>query len=223
MAQRNRVPHPTLDEELALWQKGYHVIGIDEVGRGAFAGPLVVGAVVYSPFFADSFRSLPETLREVHDSKMLPEKLRTLLAKEISSQAKYVAVSEISVKVINRVGVGKANQIGFRTAIQKIQKHFGSSKLFVLADGFHAKYVRGIGLRNQKAIVGGDKKNFSIASASIIAKVYRDNLMKKLSLQYIGYGLDRHKGYGTEIHRQHIGELGLTAIHRRDFCRNVLT
>lgn len=223
MVKRNSFPHPTLEEELELWKRGYSVIGIDEVGRGAFAGPLVVGAVVFPPFFSDkdtpNARSI---LNEVRDSKMLVSKKREALVSMIREVALTVQVAEVSVSVINKVGIGIANQIGFRKAIQKAQKYLNGKKLFVLVDGFHARYVRGIGLRNQKAIIKGDQKSVSIASASIIAKVYRDSLMSSCDKSLAMYQFSKHKGYGTKLHQGLLKKYGVSPFHRQAFCRNIL-
>ena len=219
---------PSFEEENILWKNGYYVIGVDEVGRGAFAGPLVVGAVVYPslPAFKETpYEESPlhKKLYGVRDSKMLSAKKRSFLETKINEMALTVCTAEVSVSEINKVGIGNANQIGFRKAIQKVQSLMPNKKLFVFVDGFKEKYVRGVGLKNQKAIVKGDQKSYSIASASIIAKVHRDNLMSKLSTKYNKYGFERHKGYGTKFHREKIKKFGLSDIHRKDFCRNIIT
>ncbi|EKD86903.1 MAG: hypothetical protein ACD_37C00107G0005 [uncultured bacterium] len=90
-------------------------------------------------------------------------------------------------------------------------------KRFVLADGFHVKYLRGIGLKNQKAIIGGDRKSISIAAASIIAKVERDKFMRDLNRVYPNYGFERNKGYGTRYHKEALKQFGLSQIHRTSF------
>lgn len=212
---------PTVDEEIALWNKGYWVVGVDEVGRGAFAGPLVVGAVVYPPFFHHNTQC-EKILSEVRDSKLLLPEKRVELSSCINKHSIAISLAEVSVRVINKVGVGRANQIGFRKAIQKIQKAFPDKKLFILVDGFHAKYVRGIGLKNQKAIIKGDQKSITIASASIIAKVHRDDIMTKLSRKFPRYLFAQHKGYGTAAHRSFLMKFGMTPIHREVFCRRSL-
>ena len=92
--------------------------------------------------------------------------------------------------------------------------------LVVLIDGFYVKYIKNIGLKNQKGIVGGDGISLSIAAASIIAKVHRDNHMKKLSAKYPKYHFDKNKGYGTLLHRQALSKFGPTRLHRTDFIKN---
>lgn len=236
---------PTFKEEKKLWKQGIkYVIGVDEVGRGAFAGPVTVAAVIFPNTLQDSTLSAStrSNLVEVNDSKMLSAKLREKLSPLIKRGSIY-SISTVSVKIINKVGIGKATEIAFRKAIIKIIKknnkklleitrpersRRGNLKLeiseqyFVLVDGFHIKYVKGIGLKNQKAIIKGDKKSFSIAAASIIAKVHRDNMMVKLSARYSDYGFEKHKGYGTKLHRDKIIKVGLTSLHRTAFCNTFL-
>lgn len=194
---------PTLDYEDELWKRGYKLVcGIDEVGRGSFAGPLVVGAVIF-PVGC-------ELIEGVADSKLLNPNQRKNLEFRIKSLAKAWAVAEIPVSEINNVGIGKATQIGFR----KVIKMFTQGVDFVLIDGF---YVRHFNRKKQWAVVKGDQKCFSIAAASIIAKVYRDGLMRELALKYPEYGFARHKGYGTKKHQESLAKCGLSRVHRKSF------
>lgn len=228
---------PKLDQEKKLWEKGYLVIGVDEVGRGAFAGPLVVGAVAFEP---TSNRSKIKELENlgINDSKKLTREKREKLAKEISERALCYATASISVPIINRVGIGKATHMAVRKVVGRIKYKVSSikqkkpeklnakyiihdTKYFLLIDAFYIKYVRGVGLANQKAIIHGDELSLSIAAASIIAKVYRDNLMRKLALKYPSYNLHQNKGYGTKDHRFAIREFGKTTIHREAFVRAI--
>ncbi len=226
---------PTFKEEKKLWKLGYkYIIGVDEVGRGAFAGPVTVAAVIFpSSLQGYSLSKLTRSiLVEVNDSKMLSPKKREELSPLIKKHSIY-SISTVSVRIINKVGIGKATEIAFRRSISSIMKKVLSidknseflihnSRFFLLVDGFHIKYVKGIGLKNQKAIVKGDKKSLSIAAASIIAKVYRDNIMIKLSKLYPEYDFDLHKGYGTKLHRDNILENGVTNLHRTAFCNSFL-
>lgn len=201
-------------EEKKLWKKGYEfIIGIDEVGRGAFAGPVVVGAVIFSKNVKIS--------DGINDSKLLSPRNREKLDKEIRTCAQFCSIAEIGLSVINKVGIGKATSIAFRKVIGKIISKFqiipNKNNIFVLVDGFHVKYIKGIGLKNQKAIIKGDRKSISIAAASIIAKVYRDDLMRSLHKKYPRYHFDINKGYGTKKHQAAIKKHGLSKIHRKSF------
>jgi ribonuclease HII len=203
-----KIQKPTFEEEALLWQKGIdHVIGLDEVGRGAFAGPLVAAGVVFSPFAAVS--------PEIHDSKLLSAAKREELSAVIRKQALSFAVVEISVAQIDRYGVGKANFAAFRKIVRQIKKQLADTNVFVLVDGFPVEQFK---KTQQKAIIKGDRKSISIAAASILAKVYRDNLMATLGEQFVEYNWQLNKGYGTLAHRQAIETYGLSRLHRSTFC-----
>ena len=202
---------PSFDEEKILWDLGFdYVLGIDEVGRGAFAGPIFAASVVFPKNLKASF------LDEVNDSKLLKPRKREELSEKIKEAALSFSIAGIEINLINKYGIGYANKMAFREVIaDTILKLKG--KHFVLVDGFHVKFVRGIGLKNQKAIVKGDQKSISIAAASILAKVERDKLMRKLGRVYPDYGFGRNKGYGTRKHQEAIREFGFTKIHRKSF------
>lgn len=194
---------PTLNIEKKLWNLGYHYIaGLDEVGRGSFAGPVVVGAVIFPKDII-----LPEGIA---DSKLLKPRQREKLELRIKNLAISWSIAEISVSVINKVGIGKATQMAFRKAIKNLEK----SPDFVLIDAF---YIKHLNRKRQKPIKDGDKVCASISAASIIAKVYRDKLMKKLAKKYPKYGFSKHKGYGTKAHQEAIRRYGLSRIHRKSF------
>lgn len=194
---------PTLDIEKKLWNSGYSMVcGVDEVGRGSFAGPVCVGAVI--------FPRDCEIIKGVADSKLLAPRQREELAIRIKNQAISWAVAEISISIINKVGIGKATQVAFRKAIKLLSK----PPDFILIDAF---YIKHLNRKRQKAIKDGDTICASISAASIIAKVYRDKLMKKLSKIYPQYGFAKHKGYGTKKHQEAIKKYGLSKIHRKSF------
>lgn len=194
---------PTFEYESALWAKGMqHIAGIDEVGRGCFAGPVVTAAVILSKDFS--------ACGEVDDSKLLSAKKRKVLAEIIKKEALAYAIAEISVGIINEIGIGKATQKAFQKAINNltIEPHF------ILIDAF---YIENVDRKKQKPIVHGDGISVSIAAASIIAKVYRDELMQQLHPQYAVYDFFTNKGYGTQKHREAIGKYGLCDLHRTSF------
>ncbi len=229
--------HPTFNEEQNLWNLGYtHIIGIDEVGRGAFAGPVVVGAVVFEKSIKGT-TGITSTIESIgiNDSKLLNPQKREQLEKEIKNSCGQFAIAEVGVSTINKVGIGKATFIAMRKAIQKIisnikfqilpipnQENSNSleipkQNLFVLVDGFRVKYIRGLGLKHQKAIIKGDQKSISIAAASILAKVHRDDIMRNLHERFPHYGFYENKGYGTRKHRDALQRYGLSKIHRTSF------
>ena len=199
-------PHmtaPTLEIESFLWQKGYrYIVGIDEVGRGSWAGPLVAAGVILPRNF-----QIPDGLA---DSKQVKPRTRSRLAKLITEKAIATYFAQISSTQIDKYGITKATADAFR----KIARKLIPMPDFCLIDAFHIKYFA---QKKQMAITGGDKICASIAAASIIAKVYRDNLMKKISYRYPQYGFAKHKGYGTKSHQQAIKKYGLLSIHRKSY------
>ena len=202
---------PSFEEERKLWNNGInYVIGIDEVGRGAFAGPIVAAGVVYKANFKYPF------LRQVRDSKLLNAKQREELSILIKEYSQNFEIQTIEVDYINKHGIGRANIAVFRKVLKRLISKFEGHDFYVLIDGFHGRYLPG-GIKKQKAIVKGDMKSLSIASASIIAKVYRDNLMKEASIEYPIYGFEQNKGYGTKYHRNALKTYGVSKFHRMNF------
>ena len=200
---------PSLDVEKSLWKKGYkYIAGIDEVGRGSWAGPVVAAAVILPHDF-----KIPENFG---DSKQLKPRQREKMTKVIKKTAVSWAIAEVPVLTINRLRIGKAIQIAFRKSLKDLHEKAD----FVIVDAFHIKHVN---RKNQKAIKKGDQKCVTIAAASIIAKVYRDDLMKKLSKKYPLYGFGKHKGYGTRNHQEAIKKFGFCQIHRTSYNLNYLT
>ncbi|MDO8570244.1 MAG: ribonuclease HII [Candidatus Daviesbacteria bacterium] len=194
---------PTLNIEKDLWKSGHkYICGLDEVGRGCFAGPVVVGAVIFP-----SDVVLPEGIA---DSKLLTPLKRKNLESRIKNEALCWAVGEISVDIINEKGIGEATQLAFALAV----KNLAQKPDFCLIDAFHIKYLEEF---KQKAIKNGDKICASISAGSIIAKVYRDELMVSLHDRYPEYGFSKHKGYGTLEHRNAIKKHGLSRVHRKSF------
>jgi len=165
----------------------------------------------------------------IDDSKRLTPKIRSKLAADIKDCCQDYALASESAATINRIGIVKATERAMRRAIRKILgykdiKILRAKKAFVLIDGFHVKYLPGIGLKQQKNIFDGDRKCLSIAAASIIAKVHRDDLMGKLGSRrrYKKYGWEKNKGYGTKDHIKAIKKYGLTKLHRKLFVRKIV-
>lgn len=194
---------PDFEEENRLWNNGFNYIaGLDEVGRGCFAGPVVAAAVILPQNF-------PET-DGINDSKLLSPRQRERLAGIIRKNALAYSIAEISVREINKKGIGKSSQMAFRIALKDLK----IKPDYILIDAF---YIRHVNRKNQKPIIKGDRKSVTIAAASIIAKVYRDELMRRLDRKYPRYGFKTHKGYGTKKHQEAIKKFGLCRIHRKSF------
>lgn len=221
-----RIPHKTVERE--LFRAGHRtVIGVDEVGMGCLAGPVVVCAVLISPaFYKKSYRRLSR----LRDSKLLNSRQRDTFAKELIGNLHIRAkISFCYPQTIDRVNIYQAARLAMRRAIRGLAvrgkglrsgRHYLSSKPyplnpFVLVDG--DKPIRGLNLP-QRAIVRGDRTVFVIACASIIAKVYRDRMMTRYAKRFPGYGLERHKGYATAYHQARLAALGPSPIHRRSFA-----
>lgn len=194
---------PTFAEENILWQKGLkYIAGVDEVGRGCFAGPVVAAAVILPIDF--------NATDEINDSKLLCAKKREELAIIIKKYSVSYSIAEVPTEIINEVGIGKATQRAFYQAVNTLTV----KPEYIFIDAF---YIDNLNRKNQKPIVHGDGLSISIAAASIIAKVYRDEIMQKLHEKYPRYDFYRNKGYGTKKHREAIGKFGLCDIHRKSF------
>lgn len=194
---------PTFEHESLFWNQGMHYIaGVDEVGRGCFAGPVVAAAVI-----------LPATFKNadgINDSKLLSPAKRLKLAEIIKKQALAFSIAEISVPIINELGIGKATQKAFTKAIIGLKQ----APEHILMDAF---FIDSIEKKRQTPIIHGDRISISIAAASIIAKVYRDELMERLHPKHEVYDFLTNKGYGTKKHREAIGIHGLCELHRTSF------
>ena len=192
---------PDLRYERRLWKDGIDVVaGVDEAGVGPMAGPVVAAAVVFSP---ETF------IKGVHDSKQLTHEQREELFIPIRERAIAVGIGTASVLEIDRLNIYWATMQASKRALAAL----GLAPRHVLVDG---RLIPGLKLP-QTRIVGGDRKSFCIAAASIIAKVTRDRMMVAYDEQYPGYGFAQHKGYCTNDHMEQLRELGPSPIHRRSF------
>ena len=198
---------PTLSEEQALLEAGYRAIaGVDEAGRGTWAGPVAAAAVVLPLDCAEALAALDG----VCDSKMLPPRKREALEQRIVEEAVAVGFGLASASEIDRMGILPATRLAMRRAIANL----GIAADFLLIDAVRLPQEP----IHQKSIVRGDALCFSVAAASIVAKVRRDRLMAELDGLYPGYGFARHKGYGTAQHMEALRALGPCPIHRRTFA-----
>ena len=210
-------------ERQLLRQKHRFIIGVDEVGRGALAGPLVVGGVIFPPKMIKRKTRLGCLVGErniwIDDSKRLSPDRRGMLAPFIKQKALFWAVARVEVSEINCLGIVKATYRGVRRVSDSLLKQLSSKECFVLSDFFEVPHLRGIGQERQRGIKKGDQLSVSIAAASILAKVYRDGLMEELGKKktYQVYGWQRNKGYGTKLHQEAIIKRGATKYHRKAF------
>jgi ribonuclease HII len=193
---------PDLSHEARLWLGGLgRIAGVDEAGRGPLAGPVVAAAVVLPPDV--------EPLADVRDSKLLAAPRRESLYGEVLAQAIAVGVGAASVAEIERLNVLGATYLAIRRALRGVEPVD-----FTLVDGPRYRHA---GLGPHDAIVDGDALCYSIACASIVAKVVRDRLMRGLARRFPGYGWERNVGYGSAEHLDALRRLGPTPQHRRTF------
>ena len=179
------------------------IAGVDEAGRGACAGPLVVAAVILND-------PQSKELIDVRDSKELSPSQREMLFDVIIRNSKHHAIIEISSHEIDRIGLHRANLEGMRRAISAL----GEEPQYVLTDGYEIEGLSSPSL----AVWKGDQVAISISAASILAKVHRDRLMQALDKDFPGYGLALHKGYVTRAHQEALKMMGVSAIHRRSYA-----
>jgi ribonuclease HII len=196
-------PFPTLEFELNLWNAGFtRIAGLDEAGRGAWAGPVAAAAVILP---ADP--SLTRTLNGVRDSKLMTPLARETWAPRIKDYAAGWGVGFASSSEIDTLGILTSTRLAAVRALEKLSPDYLLTDFLIF---------REIDLP-QTALVKGDQRSLSIAAASVLAKTARDELMRTTDSHYPGYGFFRHKGYGTRIHQDAIKRLGRCEIHRRSF------
>ena len=200
------VRRPGIEYESTYWRAGLrYVAGLDEAGRGAWAGPVVAAAVIL-----DACDDVPAALDEVKDSKLLSPTRRDVLFDIIVSHSLSYGVGFVPAEEIDRIGIVPATRAAMRSAIEALDP--GPEALLI--DALRLPDVDCA----QTAIIRGDQISLSIAAASIVAKVTRDRWMRGSDAAHAGYGFGRHKGYGTPQHRAALNERGPCAIHRYSFA-----
>ena len=203
-----------LSLEAALAAEGRRVIaGVDEAGRGAWAGPVVAGAVCLPLDVPD----LTDQLSGLTDSKQLTPAARAQYAGQIRAVAAAWGIGEASAAEIDEIGILRATCAAMRRAAEALRAAFpAAAPEFYLLDHIH---WRGAPLdRPSRAVVRGDARSLSIAAASVLAKTHRDAVMTALGEDYPGYGFAAHKGYGTPEHQAALAALGTTPAHRMSFA-----
>lgn len=191
--------------EQPYWDKGLLVAGMDEAGRGPLAGPCVAAAVVLPAY---------SRIPGVDDSKKLSEKKRQQLYDIIRQQAVSFAVGIVDNRTVDEINILNAARCAFAEAFAALE----TKPAYVFCDRIYGIDIDA----PYEEIVGGDRLCYSVAAASIIAKVTRDGIMRAYEDQYPGYGFAQHKGYGTKQHRESIRALGVCGIHRMSFLTNIL-
>ena len=193
------------EEERKLYENNIeYICGIDEAGRGPLAGPVVVGAVILPQ---DSF------IEGVNDSKKISEKKREKIFEQIKEEAIAYSVGIVDKDTIDEINILNATKLGVKIALEGLKQ----KPDVIMVDALTGLETNGI---PYISVIKGDAKNYSIAAASIIAKVTRDKIMEEWDSVYPAYGFARHKGYGTAEHIRVIKEQGPCTIHRRTFIKN---
>jgi ribonuclease HII len=200
-----------MTEEVALQQGGFFVIaGVDEAGRGAWAGPLVAGAVILTDGSLASADPADVSWAGVRDSKMMTHEQRDAIYETILVKALAVGVGAVAPDEIDLLGLTAANELAMARAIRALPVRPEA----LLVDAFVLPSVA----FPQRALIKGDARSLSIAAASIVAKVSRDRWMESLAEQYPGYGFEQHRGYGVAIHQEALARLGPSPIHRLSYA-----
>lgn len=219
----------TFDHEKSHLDAGYHlIVGVDEVGRGPLAGPVVTAAcVIKDPIGFSGNMDTDARWKLIRDSKLLSEKQRKE-AHIFVEEVFYIGVGLSTPDTIDRINILQATFLAMKKAIadlehaiDKVGAYADAERMIILVDG---NQIIPNFTREQKCIAKGDQKVRTIAAASIIAKVMRDTMMEQYAVQYPQYGFDAHKGYGTKMHMDALAQYGATPIHRKSFApvRNVL-
>jgi ribonuclease HII len=201
-------PRPSLQRERAAWADEALLVGVDEAGRGPLAGPVVAAAVVFPPEC--------RAVRGLRDSKILPARVRLVLAERIRARALGYAVGAASSHEIDRLNIRVASALAMHRAIAALIRRppLAGRSYRILIDGLPLPEV---GFPHE-ALVDGDARCQSIAAAAIIAKTVRDRLMSRLAARHPGYGWDTNMGYGTEEHQVGLKEHGPSCHHRLTFA-----
>jgi ribonuclease HII len=204
----------TLQNEKKKINAGFKfIIGCDEVGRGCLAGPVVAGAVAFDLVTMNDKRLKTS---EIKDSKLLTASKRQQLSDNIKTFSSAWSVAAVSSVIVDKINIHNASLLAMKKAAEKLSSKLTEVYLFV--DGRFM--IPGVQC-DQESVINGDNKILCIAAASIIAKVYRDELMNKLDKQYPIYNFRQHKGYATLFHRTIVLKNGLTPIHRKSFCKQL--
>ena len=197
----------TFEHENQFWQQGIKLIaGIDEVGMGALAGPVCAAAVILK-----EAEEKHNSLVLIRDSKQMTEKAREKTVEWIEQNAVAWAVGEASVKEITVMNILNASHLAMKRAVESLRVR--PNMLFI--DGRPVELTKDIPAIN---LIGGDSISRSIAAASIVAKVYRDDIMRKLDKEHPNYGFASHKGYGAAVHMAALEEYGATLHHRPSYA-----
>lgn len=200
------IPNISLEKE--LWQKGFlHVAGVDEAGKGPWAGPVTAGAIV--------IHKEDQIIPTVRDSKLMTKKQREKAFGDICKQSSAFGIGIVSAEEIDKAGIDNAVRKAMLKALEEIEKNFAIAISYVIVDGSKTKTLEKYPSRK---ILKGGLYHYSISAGSVLAKVTRDRIMLAYAKQYPHYSFDRHVGYGTKIHQKALRTYGACPIHRKSYA-----
>lgn len=203
-----RIIKPNILLEKSLWKKRYlNVVGVDEVGRGPWAGPVIAGAVV--------IHSEKQVVKSVRDSKKMTKIQREKAFVEIIKKSSAFGIGVVSEKVVDAIGIQKAVKKAMIMALKDLKLKFKIDISYILVDGSKTMPIR---KNNIQRIKRGGLYHYSISAASVLAKVTRDRIMEKMANKYPEYGFKKHVGYGTKLHLEALEKYGACPIHRKSFA-----
>ena len=207
LTAKSESPGPDLSLESSLWSQGHRLVcGVDEVGRGPLAGPVVAAAVL----FTSELDPAAPWLARLDDSKKLKPAQRQQPVPEINAHALGVGIGIVSPQEIDRINIRQAALSAMAQAVAKLPQ----TPDYALVDGRDLPEALSI---PAQAVIGGDARSIAIAAASIVAKVHRDGIMAALAREHPAYGWERNQGYPTKEHRDALLSFGVTQHHRRSF------
>jgi len=202
---RTAKPHILLEK--LLWEKGFeNVVGVDEAGKGPWAGPVVASCVI--------IHSEKQVVKFVRDSKLMTRNQREKAYLRIIKKSSGFGIGTVGEQEIDAIGIQKAVKKAMLMATKDLQYKFKINISYILVDGSKTMPLR---KKNIQRIKKGGLYHYSISAASVLAKVTRDRIMNKMAKKYPNYGFDRHVGYGTKLHMKNIQKYGLCPIHRKSF------
>lgn len=199
---------PNISLEKSLWEKGsVNVVGIDEAGKGPWAGPVAAASVV--------IHSEKQIVKTVRDSKTMTKIQREKAFKKIIKKSSAFGIGTVGEKEIDKIGIQKAVKKAMKLALKDMQSQFKLRVSYLIVDGSKTLPLR---KKNIQRIKKGGLYHYSISAASVLAKVTRDKIMEKMAKKYPLYGFNRHVGYGTKLHFKALEKYGVCPIHRKSYA-----
>ncbi len=203
-----RIIKPHILLEKSLWEKGFtNVAGVDEAGKGPWAGPVTAACVI--------IHSEKQVVKAVRDSKLMTKIQREKAFSRITKKSSAFGIGIVGEQEIDKIGIQKAVKKAMKLALRDMTSKFKLEASYLIVDGSKTSPIR---KNNIKRILRGGLYHYSISAASVLAKVTRDRIMKNLAKKYPLYGFNKHVGYGTKMHFKALRKYGASPIHRKSFA-----